>query len=59
MSQEISESGTEFKVGKFQAYFTLVVCCLLFLINFMDRQLFSVVLEPMKKDLGLTDWQVD
>ncbi len=45
------------KYGKSQAYFTLFICCLLFLTNFMCRQLFSVVLEPMKIDLGLSDTQ--
>ncbi|MFA5065463.1 MAG: MFS transporter [Dehalococcoidia bacterium] len=47
----------EYKFGKSQAYFALLICCLLFLTNFMCRQLFSVVLEPMKIDLGLTDTQ--
>ena len=41
-------------------YFRWIICGLLFLattINYMDRQVFSVILQPMKIDLGLTDAQ--
>ncbi len=41
--------------GGFSAHVALVVCTLLFTINFMDRSVISAVLEPMKKDLGLSD----
>lgn len=37
------------------AWATLTVCMLLFALNYMDRQVLSVVLEPMKLALGLTD----
>ncbi len=43
--------------GGFSAHVALVVCTLLFTINFMDRSVISAVLEPMKKDLGLSDAQ--
>jgi MFS family permease len=43
--------------GGFNAHMVLVVCTLLFMINYMDRQVLSVVMEPMKLDLGLTDSQ--
>lgn len=35
----------------------LIVCFLLYMVNYMDRQVLSVVMEPMKQDLGLTDTQ--
>jgi len=35
----------------------LIVCTLLYIINYMDRQVFSVILQPMKIDLGLSDAQ--
>ena len=58
MAKESSQGSQEkFKEGGVHAYVTLVVLCLLFMVNFMDRQLISVVLEPMKKDIGLTDTQ--
>jgi len=40
------------------AYLMLVVLALINLFNFMDRILFSVLLEPIKLDLGLTDSQM-
>ena len=58
MKAENSDGAREeYKFGKSQAYFTLLICCLLFLTNFMCRQLFSVVMEPMKIDLVLSDTQ--
>ena len=46
-----------FKVGGGHATFTLIVCSLLYMVNYMDRQVFAVVLEPMKLELELTDSQ--
>jgi len=48
----------EYKVSRLQANFILITCFILFAINYMDKQVFSVVLEPMRLDLGLTDSQV-
>jgi MFS family permease len=48
----------EYTVSRAQANFILITCFLLFAINFMDKQVFSVVLEPMRIDLGLNDSQV-
>ena len=47
----------QFQMGGHKAAYVLVICSLLWMINFMDRQLFSVILEPIKQDLGLTDAQ--
>jgi len=46
-----------FKVSGFQRTSILIICLLLYMINFMDRQVLSAVLEPMKLDLKLTDTQ--
>lgn len=48
----------EFKIGGGAALFTLIICSLLYMINYMDRQVFAVALEPMKQELGLTDSQL-
>ena len=40
------------------AYVMLVVLSLANMFNFMDRVLFSVLLEPIKQDLGLNDSQM-
>lgn len=47
----------EFTVSGLQRTYVLVLCFLLYMINFMDRQVLSAVLEPMKIDLGFTDTQ--
>ncbi len=48
---------SELKTGGWRAHYVLIVCTLLYIINYMDRQVFSVILQPMKMDLGLTDAQ--
>ncbi|MEW6666118.1 MAG: MFS transporter [Thermodesulfobacteriota bacterium] len=57
MSQVMPAQSEEFKVSGFQRISVLVLCFLLYMINFMDRQVLSAVLEPMKMDLRLTDTQ--
>ena len=47
----------EYSVGGIGAHMVLVVMSLLYLVNFMDRQVLSAVLEPMRIDLGLNDFQ--
>ena len=57
---EMNERGNrsaEYKTGGWRAHYVLIVCTLLYVINYMDRQVFSVILQPMKIDLGLTDAQ--
>lgn len=45
----------EFDVSRGGARAILLVCTLLYIVNFMDRQVFAAVLEPMKQELGLSD----
>ncbi len=54
---EIQESE-KFKIGGPRATFVLVICSLLYAINYADWQVMAVVLQPMKVALGLTDSQV-
>jgi MFS family permease len=49
--------GKDYKVGGWSAHYTLLICSLLYMVNYMDRQVLAAVLEPMKIDLGLTDTQ--
>ena len=51
-------ASTDLSVSTGQARNILIVCFLLYMVNCMDRQVLSVVLEPMKIDLGLTDTQI-
>ena len=57
MATENQTIEKTFKTGGGHAAFTLIVCSLLYMVNYMDRQVFAVVLEPMKLELGLTDVQ--
>lgn len=52
------QDSAQFQVGGGKAKFVLIICCLLYAVNYMDRMVMSVVLQPMKIDLGLTDAQV-
>jgi len=47
----------EYGTGGWRAHYVLIICTLLYAINYMDRQVFSVILQPMKIELGLTDAQ--
>ncbi len=51
------EKGKAFETGGKSAKAILIVCSLLYMVNYMDRQVLSAVLEPMKLDLGLSDTQ--
>lgn len=57
MENRSPSANNDYPFGKGQALFILIVTCLLYLINYMDRQVFSVVQEPMRLALGLTDTQ--
>ena len=57
MKDESSDQSGRYKTGGGKAHYVLIVCTLLYIINYMDRQVFSVILQPMKIDLGLTDAQ--
>lgn len=43
--------------AKYRYYF-LGLLVLSYMINFMDRQILSILLEPIKNDLELQDWQL-
>ena len=54
----MSDEGSTYKIGGWRAHYTLIICSLLYMVNYMDRQVLAAVLEPMRLDLGLTDTQV-
>ncbi len=49
---------SKFEVGGRRARYVLIICCLLYAINWMDRQVFSVVAAPMMEALKLSKTQV-
>ncbi len=50
--------NTEFRVSKFSAWYILIICTLLYIINYADRQVFTICTEFIKKDLNLSDTQI-
>ena len=57
MKDGTPEKNEHYETGGWKAHYVLIVCTLLYVVNYMDRQVFSVILQPMKIDLGLTDAQ--
>jgi len=57
MKEETKNESPQFIPGGWRAHYILIVCTLLYIVNYMDRQVFAVILQPMKIDLGLTDAQ--
>jgi MFS family permease len=57
VSMKINQTE-QFQVGGSKATFVLIICSLLYAVNYMDRQVMAVVLQPMKIDLGLSDLQM-
>ena len=52
------ENKQKYQVGGRGAVFVLIILFLLYVLNFADRSIMAIVLEPMKKALQLTDAQV-
>lgn len=48
----------EYRTGGGPALYILVICTLLYMVNFMDRQVVAAVVEPMKAALGLSDGDI-
>jgi MFS family permease len=43
------------QVGNLYAYYVLVVLFIVYIFNFIDRQILAILLEPIKKDLNISD----
>lgn len=41
-----------------QAWFTLTLLCLVYVLNFLDRQLLAILAKPIRDDLGLSHGQI-
>jgi MFS family permease len=52
------ENKQKYQVGSKGAVLVLIVLFLLYVLNFADRAIMAIALEPMKKALDLTDAQV-
>lgn len=56
-SVESSEAAAPIKVGPYR-YYVLIALLVVYTLNFLDRQFLSVLLEPVKKSLHLSDTQM-
>lgn len=52
---EYTGTEKEYKAGRGGKIYILIICTLLFMINFMDRQVVAAVVEPLKAAMGLND----
>src|SRR5262245_4721816 len=41
-----------------RAWSALVILCFVYVLNFLDRQLLSILAKPIQDDLGVTDGQI-
>lgn len=57
MAGKTMQTDGTFSSGGPGAHMILLVCMLLYMVNYMDRQVLSAVQEVMKADLGLSDTQ--
>jgi len=54
------ESGDskQYKTGKGASVYIIIICTLLYMVNYMDRQVVAAVVEPMKAALQLNDGDI-
>jgi len=54
------ESGDskQYKTSKGSSLYILIICTLLYMVNYMDRQVVAAVVEPMKAALSLNDGDI-
>ena len=56
MAQDTDQK--QYHTGGWSAHFIMIVCTLLFVVNYMDRQVFSAVLQPMNDFVPLRQYIV-
>ena len=52
------DSGTHKEVGGAYANYVLIVLMIVYIFNFIDRNILSILAEDIKADLGITDAQM-
>jgi len=52
------DSGTQKEVGGAYANYVLIVLMIVYIFNFIDRNILSILAEDIKADLGITDAQM-
>lgn len=57
MAKESGDSK-QYKTSKGSSLYILIICTLLYMVNYMDRQVVAAVVEPMKAALSLNDGDI-
>ncbi|MGI9360752.1 MAG: spinster family MFS transporter [Parasphingorhabdus sp.] len=52
------DRGAKFQVSAGQARYSVGLLMLIYLLGFVDRQILSILAEPIKRELHLADWQM-
>ncbi len=52
---EVNNKEMNQPVPRSKANYILAILCLVFVFNFIDRQILAILLDPIKKDLGVSD----
>ena len=56
MTEKTGSPGDQnFQTGGWRAHWILIMCSILYMINYMDRNVLTVVLQPIKLEMGLSD----
>ena len=53
-----NREAKQFTVSTFSAWYILIICSLLYMVNYVDRQVLSITVVYIQRDLGLTDTQI-
>jgi predicted MFS family arabinose efflux permease len=56
--RDLGEDQEQAKVTSAYRWYVLVVLMLAYTLNFLDRQIMGILLEPIRKEFGLADWQL-
>lgn len=57
-SEQNPASGAAAPVSPGYRRYALTVLLVIYILNFLDRQIVAILAEPIKHDLGLADWQL-
>jgi len=57
-SEQTADSGQVRVLSNGYRTYALCMLLLIYMMNFLDRQIVNILAEPIKKDLGLLDWQI-
>ncbi|MEP5486715.1 MFS transporter, partial [Parasphingorhabdus sp.] len=57
-NEGIENSADSESASRRRANYALAVLFIVMMLNFLDRQVISIVAEPIKRDLGLSDTQL-